>query len=66
VSSAFAPAIKSAAATSTDVCKCDVNEGLKDRFFDATEVDEGRPLDVGRQRQASNQAVLLKFKRLRS
>jgi hypothetical protein len=47
-------------------CKCDVNEGLKDRFFDATEEDEGRPLGVGRQRQASNQAVRLKFKRLRS
>jgi hypothetical protein len=27
--------------------------------FGATEVDEGRPLDVGRQRQASNQAVRL-------
>jgi hypothetical protein len=49
-----------------DVCKCDVNEGLKDRFFGATEGDEGRPLGVGRQRQASNQAVRLKFKRLRS
>jgi hypothetical protein len=48
------------------VCKCDVNEELKDRFFGATEEDEGRPLDVGRQRQASNQAVRLKFKRLRS
>ena len=29
---------------------CDVNEGLKDRRFGATEVDEGRPFDVGRQR----------------
>jgi hypothetical protein len=38
---------------------CDVNEGLKDRRFGATEVDEGRSLDVGRQRQASNQAVRL-------
>jgi hypothetical protein len=43
-----------------------VNEELKDRVFGATEVDEGRPLDVGWQRQASNQAVRLKFKRLRS
>jgi hypothetical protein len=39
--------------------RCDVNEGLKDRRFGATEVDEGGPLDVGRQRQASNQAVRL-------
>jgi hypothetical protein len=46
--------------------KCDVNEGLKDRRFGATEVDEGRPLDVGRQRQASNQAVRLELKRPRS
>jgi hypothetical protein len=45
------------------VCECDVNEEAKDRFFGATEVDEGRPLDVGRQRQASNQAVRLGFKR---
>ena len=45
---------------------CDVNEGLKDRRFGATEVDEGRPLDVGRQRQASNQAVRLELKRPRS
>jgi hypothetical protein len=45
---------------------CDVNEELKDWFFGATEEDEGRPLDVGRQRQASNQAVRLKFKRPRS
>ncbi len=45
---------------------CDVNEELKDRFFGATEVDEGRPLGVGWQKQASNQAVRLKFKRLRS
>jgi hypothetical protein len=43
-----------------------VNEELKDRFFGATEVDEGRPLDVGWQRQASNQAGRLKLKRLRS
>jgi hypothetical protein len=42
---------------------CDANEGPKERFFDATEVDEGRPLDVGRQRLASNQAVRLGFKR---
>jgi hypothetical protein len=33
---------------------CDANEGPKERFFDATEVDEGRLLDVGRQRLASN------------
>ena len=26
---------------------CDVNEGLKERFFGATEGDEGRPLGVG-------------------
>ena len=45
------------------VCECDVNEGAKDRFFGATEVDEGRSLDVGRQRQASNQAVRLGSKR---
>ena len=45
---------------------CDVNEGLKDRRFGATEVDEGRPLDVGRQRQASNQAVRLELKKPRS
>lgn len=45
------------------LCECDVNEEAKDRFFGATEVDEGRPLDVGRQRQASNQAVRLGFKR---
>jgi hypothetical protein len=37
----------------------DANEGPMERFFDATEVDEGRPLDVGRQRLASNQAVRL-------
>jgi hypothetical protein len=43
--------------------RCDVNEGSKDRFFDAAEVDEGRPLDVGRQRQASNQVVRLGSKR---
>ena len=43
---------------------CDVNDGPKDRFIGATEVDEGRPLDVSWQRQASNQAVLLKPKRL--
>jgi hypothetical protein len=42
---------------------CDANEEPKERFFDATEVDEGRPLDVGRQRLASNQAVRLGFKR---
>jgi hypothetical protein len=42
---------------------CDVNGGLKERFFGATEGDEGRPLDVGRQRQASNQAVRLGSKR---
>ena len=46
------------------VRQCDANEGLKDRFFGATEVDEGRPLDVGRQRQASNQAVRLGSKDL--
>jgi hypothetical protein len=45
---------------------CDVNEGLKDRRFSATEVDEGGPLDVGWQRQASNQAVRLELKRPRS
>jgi hypothetical protein len=45
---------------------CDVNEGPKDRRFGATEVDEGRPLDVGRQRQASNQAVRLELKMPRS
>jgi hypothetical protein len=45
---------------------CDVNEELKDRLFDATEVDEGRPLGVGWQRQASNRAVRLRLKRLRS
>jgi hypothetical protein len=43
--------------------KCDVNEEPKDRLFDATEADEGRPLDVGWQKQASNQAVRLGFKR---
>jgi hypothetical protein len=43
--------------------KCDVNEEAKDRLFDATEADEGRPLDVGWQKQASNQAVRLGFKR---
>jgi hypothetical protein len=32
---------------------CDANEELKEWFFDATEVDQGRPLDVGRQRLAS-------------
>jgi hypothetical protein len=41
------------------VRQCDANEEPKDRFFDAAEVDEGRPLDVGWQRQASNQAVRL-------
>ena len=46
--------------------RCDVNEGLKERFFGATERDEGRPLGVGRQRQASNQAVRLELKRPRS
>ena len=46
--------------------RCDVNEGLKERFFGATEEDEGRPLGVGRQRQASNQAVRLELKRPRS
>jgi hypothetical protein len=46
------------------VRQCDANEGLKDRFFGATEGDEGRPLDVGRQRQASNQAVRLGSKDL--
>ena len=45
---------------------CDVNEGLKERFFGATEEDEGRALGVGRQRQASNQAVRLELKRPRS
>jgi len=45
---------------------CDVNEGLKERFFGATEWDEGRSLGVGWQRQASNQAVRLELKRLRS
>ena len=39
--------------------QCDANEEPKDRFFDAAELDEGRPLDVGRQRQTSNQAVRL-------
>ena len=43
---------------------CDANEGPTERFFDATEVDEGRPLGVGRQRQASNQAVRLGSKDL--
>ena len=43
--------------------KCDVNEVPMDRCFSATEADEGRPLDVGRQRQASNQAVRLGLKR---
>jgi hypothetical protein len=43
---------------------CDANEGSMERFFDATEVDEGRPLDVGRQRLASNQAVRLGSKDL--
>ena len=43
---------------------CDVNDGPKDRFIGATEVDEGRSLDVSWQRQASNRAVLLKPKRL--
>lgn len=42
---------------------CDANEEHKDEFFGATEVDEGRPLDVGWQRQASNQAVRLDLKR---
>jgi hypothetical protein len=42
---------------------CDANEELKERFFGATEVDEGRPLDVGKQRLASNQAVRPGFKR---
>jgi hypothetical protein len=46
--------------------KCDVKRRTKDRLFGATEEDEGRPLDVGWQRQASNQAVRLKSKRLRS
>ena len=46
--------------------RCDVNEGLKERFFGTTERDEGRPLGVGRQRQASNQAVRLELKRPRS
>ena len=46
--------------------RCDVNEGLKERFFGATEGDEGRPLGVSRQRQASNQAVRLELKRHRS
>jgi hypothetical protein len=45
------------------VTQCDANEGPTDRCFNATEGDEGRPLDVGRQRQASNQAVRLGFKR---
>jgi hypothetical protein len=44
--------------------KCDVKRRTMDRLFGATEVDEGRPLGVGRQRQASNQAVRLEFKRL--
>jgi hypothetical protein len=60
------PLLQERAARLRDVWKCDVNEGLKDRFFGATEGDEGRPLDVGRQRQASNQAVRLGFKRSRS
>jgi hypothetical protein len=42
----------------------DANEGLKDQFFGATEGDEGGPLDVGQQRQASNQAVRLGSKDL--
>jgi hypothetical protein len=46
------------------VRQCDANEESKDRFFDAAELDEGRPLDVGRQRQASNQAVRLGSKDL--
>lgn len=41
-----------------------MNEGLKERFFGAAERDEGRPLGVGRQRQASNQAVRLELKGL--
>ena len=44
--------------------QCDANEEPKDRFFDAAELDEGGPLDVGRQRQASNQAVRLGSKDL--
>ena len=40
-----------------------MNEGSKDRFFGAAEVDEGRLLDVGWQRQASNQAVRLTLER---
>jgi hypothetical protein len=43
--------------------KCDVKRRTKDRLFGATEEDEGRPLDVGWQRQASNQAVRLRLKR---
>lgn len=31
------------------VRQCDANEGLKDRFFDAAEVDEGWPLGAARQ-----------------
>ena len=31
--------------------KWSANEGRKDRFFGATEVDEGRPLDAGWQKQ---------------
>ncbi|MHB8348246.1 MAG: hypothetical protein ACYDHM_13960, partial [Acidiferrobacterales bacterium] len=63
---AFGQKDQSLAIDGKTMCKCDVNEGLKDRFFGATEGDEGRPLDVGRQRQASNQAVRLGFKRSRS
>ena len=44
---------------------CDANEEQKDVFLGATEEDEGRPLDVGWQRQTSNQAVRLGLKRLR-
>ena len=38
---------------------CDVNERLMDRPLNAVVEDEGRPLGVGVQKLASNQAVLL-------
>ena len=44
--------------------QCDANEEPKDRFFGAAELDEGGPLGVGRQRQASNHAVPLGSKDL--
>ncbi len=38
---------------------CDVNERLMDWPFNAAMEDEGRPLGVGVQKLAPNQAVLL-------